>query len=833
MNKKLRSKFDIMTIIGFIAILLQIPFLLSSSSLRFAGVLNNDFSGGFSINYIISILYFIGFLFFSLPKKNELSKKQKMLHFLLATTIFSISAFTLNNSMNIFSAFPTWMIVYLVVFYIAFVLIGFIDILPKYFRIINSFILGAGAIIMLHMTIYLSAVMVIGIIGAIFLGISLHSFVPALVIGTLVATFRKINKTKIQKWSFAVGSAVPIAIFIIFLFKMSAVNSDVHKVHSTIITSPNNTLPKWVLLSQELASDDMTQSIIAGDLIYDSFKDLGFNSGNRGFDEFKVHNPLMIAGQSLMGRTNIDRKTRIQILKSKFNARHHTQRRLWSGKDLGTIDVLNNIQIFPEYRIAYAEKILTVKNFNNFGSQEAAYTFYLPEGSIATSLSLWIDGKEEKSRLTTKSKADSAYRTVVGVERRDPALMHWQEGNTLTVTVFPCTSKENRIFKIGITTPLRLADDKLIFDNVYFDGPPPTGALETTVVTIESDKEDIDLDLPSGFSEIAPNKFQYDGSFRPTWEIELDAVPLSKKSFFFNNNSYSLKELKKEKKSISPKRIYLDINSSWNYSEFDKITNGFGSKNIYVYTDELVKIGNGNMRKLFNILSNRNFSLFPFHLVKDPENSIIISKSDELSPNISDLEGSIFADSLLSKLKDKKKFNLAFIGDKITPYLKTLKELNAFDYFHGNAQEIIELVNSKKFVVSNPRNNEIELDISNVTIRKDSSSSTSNAPDHLMRLYAYSDLMRTLGIDILTKTQEQYDKLIPIANEAYIVSPISSLVVLESVKDYDRFGIGENKNSLKNASVHSKGAVPEPEEWALIILFALILVGLVIRKRIG
>jgi hypothetical protein len=47
--------------------------------------------------------------------------------------------------------------------------------------------------------------------------------------------------------------------------------------------------------------------------------------------------------------------------------------------------------------------------------------------------------------------------------------------------------------------------------------------------------------------------------------------------------------------------------------------------------------------------------------------------------------------------------------------------------------------------------------------------------------------------------------------------------VLETQKDYDRFNIENSKNSLQNASLQSKGAVPEPHEWALIIIAVLVI----------
>jgi hypothetical protein len=45
--------------------------------------------------------------------------------------------------------------------------------------------------------------------------------------------------------------------------------------------------------------------------------------------------------------------------------------------------------------------------------------------------------------------------------------------------------------------------------------------------------------------------------------------------------------------------------------------------------------------------------------------------------------------------------------------------------------------------------------------------------------------------------------------------------VLETDEDYENNGIEKNGNTLGNASINNDGAVPEPHEWAMIILLAL------------
>ena len=115
---------------------------------------------------------------------------------------------------------------------------------------------------------------------------------------------------------------------------------------------------------------------------------------------------------------------------------------------------------------------------------------------------------------------------------------------------------------------------------------------------------------------------------------------------------------------------------------------------------------------------------------------------------------------------------------------------------------------------------------SGILIRETDGRALGQAPDHLLRLFAYNHIMRQLGgryLDHSFQTDSVFNaELIREAETAHIVTPVSSMIVLETQQDYDRFDIRKSKNSLDNATLKTAGAVPEPHEWLLIILFCTI-----------
>jgi XrtN system VIT domain protein len=254
-------------------------------------------------------------------------------------------------------------------------------------------------------------------------------------------------------------------------------------------------------------------------------------------------------------------------------------------------------------------------------------------------------------------------------------------------------------------------------------------------------------------------------------------------------------------------------------------------KAVWVYNHELIQLNVENRIHYFNELTKQRFSLFPLFAIKDADHSLLISKTSNATPNLSDVDGSAFANKLKAFSSNKTKVRLFHLGNQPSAYLSTLKDYRLFQYESGDVALLEQLLSTSRFVRSEEADDEVVLHSAQISIVREEGMSPNTAPDHLMRMFAYNHILKQYGEQGFG-TVKDFEPMIDEAKEAYVVSPVSSLIVLETQKDYDRYGIEDSKNSLKNASMKSTGAVPEPHEWVLIFLVGIIGIYLFMKSRI-
>ena len=335
--------------------------------------------------------------------------------------------------------------------------------------------------------------------------------------------------------------------------------------------------------------------------------------------------------------------------------------------------------------------------------------------------------------------------------------------------------------------------------------------------------------MPTTFTSMSNQSYERHGSYQPLWNMLLNDPGLSNCSFSFDDQTYSLLPYHRKLSTVNFQKIYLDVNGSWSKEEFEAVINLAKDKEVYVHDQSLVKLSNENKDELWNRLHSRQFSLFPLFDIKKQAESMLITKSTPASPSLDELEGSQFLLKTRSFLGVSPRINLFDLGTVLSPYLKSLKEFRVFQYDRGNMRQLADLLASNYFPDDAEDDDHVIIHRSDMIIQRSKGMQASSGPDHMMRLFSYNHIMQKLGKANFI-SHDAADSLVDEARKAYVVTPVSSLVVLETQSDYDRFDISDPNASLQNASLHSKGAVPEPHEWAIIIM-TIILMAYLTRKR--
>ena len=756
-----------------------------------------------------------------LGRKVFYGKDASRIEWLALLGLFTINSFTLSNDLQMFSPAATWVYGALGAFFVLRIVYEFRLNPPLWLTLPVYFFSGAAGFLSLYYSFYMLPLAGAGLIGILVLGLGLHAFMPACVFGTIVYYFFRDRHTLWEKAAFWTGAALPVILIISVAIYWGQINRQVRQVVNK--QADQEGMPAWLAVSQRISNDYLTREFVLGDFKYD-FTDpgkrmFGFRNMGMTFDRSRVHDPLLNTAQLVSGPFGLDSEARLKVLKTGLNSRHLTERKLWTGRDLSVDRVDSKVTIYPEFRLAYTEKIFWVKN-NSWeldDTQEALFTFHLPEGSTSSSMSLWVNGEERPARLTTREKADRAYTQIVGVEVRDPALLHWQEGNRLTLTVFPCTPAEMRQVKIGFTIPLEVEDGQLRYRSVHFEGPVLTGR-ERIDVKIAGNK--LLRGKPRWLKFKDDGSFGYTGPVQQAWEIEVEALPLSLENFGFNGACYHLEEASQELIPFEPRNIYLDLNAEWTREEFDSLWARFEGKNIFVYDGHLHRLKEADRQLYFRRMQQQRFSVFPIGQIGDPEQSLLITKAGTGTPHYSQLEE--LSAHFKAAEEDGYRLRVFSLNKTVPIYLRHFMYSGHCLVAGADPDQIDYYLRNRGFPEFVFRPGTVVVEESKVRIVKQiSNCPAGNAPDHLLRLFAFNKILEQYN-SLKDQTEQT---LIGLANEAFVVSPVSSLIVLETREDYERFDIDVNERSLQNAADKGTGSVPEPHEWAIILLTAVFILG--------
>lgn len=802
---------------------------------------NGETFTSFIVHYMLAFFYAIILIADGAYGIRRSWRKINIHKTIILLNLFLVSAYSLNRSLTVFQDSTDWLCVYLIITSVTTLSYRFYHKLPAWVNRLQHIVLGSAIVLYLYLTLYVAPFYVFGTIGILLFGIGMHIYVPvAFFIACIFLLKYTCGGKRALYYPVMVGALATIAYATSFAMEWNNRVVKINRIANQSVMYNTIELPPWVAIAQFIKNDWITERILKSDLVYTTQAEgrgWSFMPNQVDWNERKKHDPLVYIA-SVFSNNSVSREDRVKILQAIFEGRHQAQERLWSGDNLSTSYVVSDIDIYTGLRIAYTEKYINIRNNAKpqrwWGdTEEAIYTFQLPEGSVVTSLSLWINGKEEKGILTSKQKATKAYKTIVGVESRDPSVIHWQEGNTVSVRVFPCNRDEERKFKIGITSPLAETNGKIYYNNITFRGPNAADAIETTRVRFIGAQDGIEL--PDGFTADKNGDYISEHPYNPEFAFSFKAFSIPDNHFTFNGYTYSLDRHQPRLEFVTLNTLYLDINSTWSREEIDTLSTLVRQYKVYTYTgEEMIQLTDANWKTVTRELQAQNFSLFPFHLVKIYKTSLVITKGREQSPHLKDFKESTFAESVRKFFASGNKVRVFNLGKTTSIYINTFRELRGLAFADGTTAELLDHLADQTFPLTEESEENIVLHAADMTIRKVKAEAPpeNNAPDHLARLYAYNNIMRKVGSHYFNDDYIN-ESLVDEAATAYVVSPVSSLIVLETQADYERFGITDKENSLHNASKDSSGAVPEPHEWALIILFLFFVIYTIRQSKLS
>lgn len=766
----------------------------------------------------------------------------------LGLLLWLISAYALNRNLAVFQQSTAWLCWALVGVGITMFIYAWKEVLPVRAQQVLYVGLAFGFCLFAYMAVYVVPLYLISVPLLIALGLSSHTFVPltfAIVLGKRI--WRDSRREEHLRPGVAVGLAVPVITLVVFLTSWVGTVNRIERTRMEATTRNTTDLPEWVLVAQQLKPagvtfDWITNRLLLAGRTFDRGRffestDWGL-SGLTALDDVKQHDPLVVIASQLVPHDALPDVDELKLIKTVIGQRHGTEEKFWTGRHLTTQNVVSQVRIWPQFRLSYTEKTIQIRNQARNTTEEALLTFHLPAGSVVSSMSLWVNGNEQPAYLTTVAKADSAYRQIVNVESRayarDPSVVTWQEGNRVTVRVFPCRAGEDRRVKVGITSPLRMDGGQLVYQNPYFEGPNVESADE--LVKIDFAQKPAALQTPWLLDRLTNNTLTHEGRYKPDWILRLAPPALSPEPFVLDGRAYQMVPHQPTVESFRPTDVYLDVNAAWEKDEFTTAfwTAAHRSQRVWVFDDGLKRVSEADLDDTYERLTEPAFSLFPVYRIPNPATALLITKGTPASPTLSDLKDSAFADRMQRAAKQAEPIRTFCFGNELSPYLKTLAELRVLNVAHGTIEDLIGFDQKGQFPRQSDESNRIVLPEAAVAIRElpASLNQASIAPDHLARLFAYNHLLAQIGRHYFTPNY-QTDSLIRQAQRAHIVSPLSSLVVLETAADYDRFSIQKDFSGLDNATLKQEGAVPEPHEWAMLMMAAGLVGWLYWRNRYG
>jgi hypothetical protein len=490
--------------------------------------------------------------------------------------------------------------------------------------------------------------------------------------------------------------------------------------------------------------------------------------------------------------------------------------------------------------VSYLEWTLVFKN-NAVWPQEARTEIALPEGGVVSRVTLWINGEEQEAAFGGRAETRQAYTNIVA-QRRDPLLVTTSGAGRALVQCFPVPANGEMKIRIGVTAPLELEnleegkvrlpyllESNFKIDNqtthaVWVEASQPLTTANDALKPERSEQGAYalrglvrDSDLP-GRAAIYARRSRNSGV---SWGSDPHA-----------GNNTVIVQRAEEQRVTPPSRVVLVIDGSRAMrGARDEVAASLAKlpRNLSVAAvvagDEPMELAGADNAALARQLRALDYSGGRDNVpalargwdiaAQEPGAAIVWIHGPQqvVFHPIEDLKQRWERRPQGPRLYD---LPVANGSDVITASLDGVDAVRTIRSAGGFGSSLERL-----FASWDGQSTQLVFVRDRAKAEKQTAGSRSpTASSHLARLWARDETLR-----LITMEKPQRDEAIKIASAYQIVTPVSGAVVLESEAQYKVAG-------LEQAPSDSVPTVPEPEEWALMLIVAMILAWMLLSRRL-
>ena len=495
--------------------------------------------------------------------------------------------------------------------------------------------------------------------------------------------------------------------------------------------------------------------------------------------------------------------------------------------------------IDPDAALSYTEWTLVFGNSTRV-DQEARAQILLPPGGVVTRVTLWINGKECEAAFGTRSQVREAYESVVR-QRRDPLLVTTQGPDRILAQCYPVPPGGTMKVRLGVTAPLHLVGltkarlAAPVFLAVNFDVP---GDLAHSV-WFESEAKLTPVDDRLAAEHPRDDLYAVRGEVRHdamdagpvTVQVERPAAMQSWTPDIVEPERYVIRQ-QIARLEVSPvDRIVVVIDESASMAGLEEALRR-GLMGAPEGVEPIVLAARDEVETLrMNAGRSGGFDGFAFDGGQD--NVPALARAWDLAAEAE--RGAVLwicgpqpvamqsVESLRQRWRrrpDGPGLTVVQVRHGVNKVLEGLEDVPSVRLARtigDAARDVVEALDSltdrgESWTFVRQR---VSSDLASAAPPADWGERTS---DHLARLWAYSEVWaRALDGDEKRKQT--------IATNYRLVTPWTGAVVLESKQQYDTAGLDP---ALGAENVPT---VPEPEEWALIIVVAALAAWALVGRR--